>query len=97
MTTNDEQHVPSEDMIRRAYVGDRVSFDGADGHEAMAEFDRFLARVRRDAAREALDGLADVHRRHASESDQAAASDVHSIVVSQALHYRDAHYPEETR
>ena len=59
-------------------------------------FEAWLARVRRDAAREALDGLADVHRRHASESDQAAASDVHSIVVSQALHYRDAHYPEET-
>ena len=60
-----------------------------------AAWDAWLARVKRDAAREALDGLADAHRRHASESDQAAASDVHSIVASQALHYRDTHYPEQ--
>ena len=50
MTTNDEQYVPSEDEMRHAYWLTRM----LDHHAAVyAAFDRFLARVRRDAAREA--------------------------------------------
>ena len=53
---NDEQYVPSEDEMRRAYWLTRM----LDHHAAVdAAFDRFLARVRRDAARGALDGLVD--------------------------------------
>ena len=48
--TNDEQYVPSEDEMRRAYWLTRM----LDHHAAVdAAFDRFLARVRRDAQREA--------------------------------------------
>ena len=54
MTTNDDQYVPGEDEMRHAYWLTRM----LDHHAAVdAAFDRFLARVRRDAAREALDGL----------------------------------------
>ena len=50
MTTTDDQYVPTEDEMRRAYWLTRM----LDHHAAVdAAFDRFLARVRRDAAREA--------------------------------------------
>ena len=46
---NDEQYVPSEDEMRRAYWLTRM----LDHHAAVdAAFDRFLARVRRDAEAE---------------------------------------------
>ena len=46
MTTNDDQYVPSEDEMRHAYWLTRM----LDHHAAVdAAFDRFLARVRRDA------------------------------------------------
>ena len=52
MTTNDDQYVPSEDEMRHAYWLTRM----LDHHAAVdAAFDRFLARVRRDAAREFVD------------------------------------------
>ena len=54
MTTNDDQYVPDEDEMRHAYRLTRMLDHHAD---VTAAFDRFLARVRRDAAREALDGL----------------------------------------
>ena len=44
-------------------------------------WDEWIARVRRDAAREALDGLAVTYR------------DVSTLGI---LQYRDTHYPEET-
>ena len=47
MTTNDEQYVPSEYEMRHAYWLTRM----LDHHAAVdAAFDRFLARVRRDAS-----------------------------------------------
>ena len=46
MTTNDDQYVPSEDEMRHAYWLTRM----LDHHAAVtAAFDRFLARVKRDA------------------------------------------------
>ena len=57
MTT--DEYVPSEARVRTAYC---YYADPAQIHHPdtlNAQFDRFLARVRRDAAREALDGLAD--------------------------------------
>ena len=49
MTTNDDQYVPSEDEMRHAYWLTRM----LDHHAAVnAAFDRFLARVRRDALTE---------------------------------------------
>ena len=81
MTTNDDQYVPSEDEMRHAYWLTRM----LDHHAAVnAAFDRFLARVRRDAAREALDGLA---------IDLAVTSGY--TEAEEVRDYRDAHYPEE--
>lgn len=46
-----DEYAPSEEQVRHAYV---VIEDRRDIFTARCEFDRFLARVRRDAAREAL-------------------------------------------
>ena len=55
------EYTPDEDEMRDIY-GDRYAYMRK---EATAEFDRFLARVRRDAAREALDGLAEQYEHDA--------------------------------
>ena len=82
--TNDDQYVPSEKAVRRAYTHyyDPAIIRRPDTEQ---EFDRFLARVRRDAAREALDGLA---------IDLAVTSGC--TEAEEVRDYRDAHYPEET-
>ena len=82
--TNDDQYVPSEKAVRRAYT---YYYDPAiiRRPDTEQEFDRFLARVRRDAAREALDGLA---------IDLAVTSGY--TEAEEVRDYRDAHYPEET-
>ena len=55
MTTNDDQYVPSEALLRTAWSDYCQSMDACnawvrpDGIDTRAEFDRFLARVRRDA------------------------------------------------
>ena len=55
MTTTDDQYVPTEGEMRHAYWLTRM----LDHHAAVdAAFDRFLDRVRRDAARSAMEGLA---------------------------------------
>ena len=58
MTTNDDQYVPSEALLRTAWSDYCQSMDACnawvrpDGIDTRAEFDRFLARVRRDAEAE---------------------------------------------
>ena len=53
---------------------------------------RFLARVRRDAAREALDGLI-ADKAHTKALLRAEnGGNVEDVLT----HYRDTHYPEET-
>ena len=91
MTTTDE-YVPDEQALEVAWIEFEASAD--DINAASAEFDRFLARVRRDAAREALNGLA------------GAMMDTPGIGPGTKTHrarmrvdvvtYRDIHYPEET-
>lgn len=96
--TNDEQYVPSEDLIIEAwkrYSGAqdakyaRLS-DGDAGDEAR----RFLARVRRDAAREALDGLAAEAREGIVNRETTWGHG--QAIASAAETYRDTHCPEET-
>ena len=59
--TTDEQYVPSEALLRTAWSDYCQSMDDCnawvrpDGIDTRAEFDRFLARVRRDAKAEAWD------------------------------------------
>src|SRR5690606_26199427 len=50
-----EQYTPDEEAAAVAWVEFEAS--AKDINEAEAEFARFLAKVRREAAREALDGL----------------------------------------
>ena len=79
----DHPFTPHADSIQTAWVlmcqQSRIATQPP-VEELEAEFDRFLARVRRDAAREALDGLAVTYR------------DVSTLGI---LQYRDTHYPEK--
>ena len=88
MTTTNDQYVPSDEDMRWHYAVKRMD-DGATRTHAEQEYTRWLAahdaRVRRDAAREALDGLA---------IDLAVTSGY--TEAEEVRDYRDAHYPEET-
>ena len=93
--TTDEQYVPSEKAVRRAYTYyyDPATIRRSDTEQ---EFDRFLARVRRDAARDALDGLAR-ESMGAFKSPLAPPDPRSWAEMAGAVEwYRDAHYPEET-
>lgn len=81
-----DEYVPSEGQIRAA------CYDVF----RPAEFDRFLARVRRDAAREALDGLAG-HSERLAEAGLlgAGTAKIQRAAAVIATEYRDTHYPEE--
>ena len=81
-----DEYVPSEDEMRHAYWLTRM----LDHHAAVdAAFDRFLARVRRDAAREALDGLAD--------DFDMWHQDMHTDEVARRIrHEMKLLYPKET-
>lgn len=79
MTTTDE-YVPSEQDLEVAWIESEASAD--DINAASAEFDRFLARVRRDAAREALTIYMDEL--------------VDGLEAEQLERFRDQNYPEET-
>ena len=95
MTTNDEQYVPTDGPVRYQYVVNRMR-EGATRTHAEREYTRWLAahdaRVRRDAAREALDGLI-ADKAHMTALLRAEnGGNVEDVLA----HYRDAHYPEET-
>lgn len=80
-----EQYTPTTGEVRALYAVGVMKVSGPPfGEAALGEFERMMARVRRDAAREALDGLFDTVR---TES---------GIRLHVATRYRDAHYPEET-
>ena len=85
--TTDDQYVPDEEQVRawcREGTGDYP--------DVMDEWlDRFLARVRRDAAREALDGLAEHIDWTAS---QFLGIRVGSQKAQDVRDYRDEHYPD---
>ncbi|OFT62599.1 hypothetical protein HMPREF3159_03545 [Brachybacterium sp. HMSC06H03] len=87
MTTNDEQYTPSEKAVRRAYV---YYYDPATirRSDAEQEFDRFLARVRRDAARSAMEDLAD-------DFDMWHQDMPTDEVASRIRHEMNLLYPEE--
>ena len=96
--TNDDQYAPSEANVRAAYVlagiPDNASSDSIERAERRAgpEFDRFLARVRRDAAREALDGLI-ADKAHMAALLRAENGGEAEDVLT---HYRDTLHPAET-
>ena len=71
--------IPTTEVIRDAVTFPRDRL-GEPLDISPERFEAWLARVRRDAAREALDGLAVTYR------------DVSTLGI---LQYRDTHYPEE--
>lgn len=98
------EYTPTEHEVRlvwsewSSYGGltDRPDYD-ATRTEMRAEFHRFLARVRRDAARETLDGLAAELMEAAR--DCALGGDHRGAVAwrnasAHTHHRRDTHYPE---
>ena len=85
--TNDEQYVPDEQDLEVAWIESEASAD--DINVASAEFDRFLARVRRDAAREALDRLAD----EVTHVDWDLDGPAFALRVRR---FKTRNYPEET-
>lgn len=87
-----EQYTPGPNRARQHYAMSRVNSKGA-AHltDASAEFDRFIARVKRDAAREALDGYADALNRNRS-----AAVWGWPDFVADVREWAASNYPEET-
>ena len=98
MTTNDDQYVPSEDDVRARYVfaglSDRATSDqiARARDREVPEFDRFLARVRRDAARRAIDGLI-ADKAHMTVLLRAENGGEAEDVLA---HFRDTLHPKET-
>ena len=95
--TNDDQYVPSEVLLRIAWSDYCQSMDACnawvrpDDVDPRAEFDRFLAHVRRDAAREALNGLA---RAMMDTPGIGPGTKTHRARMRvDVVTYRDAHYP----
>ena len=102
------EYTPSVDEMRADFVHEHTRrFDEYQAGRSLEseeehygdQFDRFLARVRRDAAREALDGYADAEEDsflalHVKGAPISAAQCTHAAMT--AREYRDTHYPEET-
>lgn len=80
-----DEFTPTTGEVRALYVVGVMKVSGPQfGGAAPAEFERMIARVRREGAREALDGLfANTY----SES---------GIRLHVATRYRDTNYPTET-
>ena len=94
--TSDEQYVPDEQDLEVAWIESEASAD--DINVASAEFDRFLARARRDAARDALDGLiedAEIDVRLGVEGGDNLRVQNAEAAIDAATIYRDTEYPEE--
>ena len=95
MTTNDEQYVPTDGPVRYQYVVNRMR-EGATRTHAEREYTRWLAahdaRVRRDAAREALDGLIADKAHMAALLYAENGGNVEDVLT----HYRNSIHPEET-
>ena len=90
-----DEYAPSEDEMRHAYWLTRMLDHYADVNGA---FDRFLARARRDAAREALDGLyedASQEYRIGLQGDDQERMDAAEAVLRATYAWMD-NYPEET-
>ena len=90
-----EQYTPGDGPVRYQYVVNRMR-EGATRTHAEQEYTRWLAahdaRVRRDAARGAIDGLI-ADKAHMTVLLHAeTGGDVEGVLTN----YRDTHHPEET-
>ena len=96
-----DEYTPSDEDVYGVWTNYQC-FRADDGYgprgfeRAAAEMDRYIARVRRDAAREALDGLAR-ESMGAFKSPLAPPDPRSWAEMAGAVEwYRDTHYPEET-
>lgn len=96
--TAEQPYTPDKYDVCSAYVDYYMQHSSALHSEVEAEFDRWLAahdaQIKRDAARAALDGLADDQEQFAREIP-AFGGQAHRLAGA-ARSYRDRHYPEET-
>lgn len=96
---NPGEYAPSDEDIEKFYALGRIEYSpGSDITPASArdELRTWLARVRRDAAREALDGLLAHAEERCGLSKSHRARDDWNTVAGATQDYRDTHYPEET-
>ena len=88
-----DDYTPDEETVREQYSREQPPHIGTVG-EKQAEFDRFIRKVERDAAREALDGLAawmsDLHDKYPSHAWYVPLS------LDNITRYTTDNYPEET-
>ena len=89
-----DEYVPEERDFIDSWACAHVTPLDMTSDEAKDAARAFLARVRRDAAREALDGLA-AEAREGIVNRETTWGHGQSI-ASAAGTYRDTHYPEET-
>lgn len=95
------KYTPSEREMAVAWSEYRDLMDACNAlvrdedDDPRAEFDAFLARVRRDAAREALDGLAKRFEAMGDGADQADAWAWEWHAQEEVEEYRDHHYPKQ--
>lgn len=97
-----DEYVPSEEDFIDSWACAHVTPHDMTVEEAKDAARAFLARVRRDAAREALDGLAAWHderaeyiRRNTVTVADYALLETEEVRAANVRAYRDAHYPEE--
>lgn len=91
----------TEPHFRDYYIGGRSEYDPdyTDDMEAMRTWNAYIARVRRDAAREALDELiedTEIDVRLGVEGGDNMRVQKAEAVIDAATIYRDTEYPEET-
>ena len=90
--TNYEQYVPIEEDFIDSWACAHVTPHDMTAEESKDAARAFLARVRRDAAQEALNGLI-ADKAHMTVLLHAEnGGNVEDVLT----HYRDTHYPEET-
>lgn len=90
-----DEYAPSIEYVRESFVHGATS--QPDPRDREAGFDRFIARVKRDAAREALDGLAEQEARACDRGDLTLlALHIHASILACVERYARDHYPKET-
>lgn len=91
--TTEQPYTPSEEQVANAYAGMRIQDPVPVAYrEADDEFDRFIAQVRRDAAREAAQMIRDAcDRWEVDGDDERLVNDVLDPWTTRILN------PRETR
>ena len=87
-----EQYVPIEEDFIDSWACAHVTPHDMTAEESKDAARAFLARVRRDAAQEALNGLIADKAHMAALLHAENGGNVEDVLT----HYRDTHYPEET-